>query len=141
MVDGFFQADLSLGMPVVDGLFDAIILPSFNYYVPRESLKRLLSDCNRLLCDGGLFFIRSRTCRDYRFGRGREVEHNGFILECTETGEKDMLNVFYEPDELTKIIYDTLGVLSDCKKLHVRYENLQNGLIIANDDVIIWGRR
>ena len=58
------HADLAQGMPALIGEFDAIILPSINYYVPRASFRKLLADCSRLLKQGGCFFCvlaRART--------------------------------------------------------------------------------
>jgi SAM-dependent methyltransferase len=135
------HADLAQGMPALIGDFDAIILPSINYYVPRASFRKLLVDCSRLLKQGGLFFLRSRTCEDWRYGRGHEVEPNGFVLECSETGEKGLLNVFYGVDELANECTASIGELHDRYILRVHYENAQRGLIIGNDDVVIWGRR
>jgi len=136
-----YQADLAQDMPEFSGEFDAIILPSFNYYIPRSSFQNLLGDCGRLLKKDGVFFLRSRTLEDWRCGRGREVERNGFILERAETGEKGLLNVFYRVDELIDIITVSMGELHNRQILKVRYENPQGGGIIANDDVVIWGRR
>lgn len=135
------QADLAQGMPALIGEFDAIILPSINYYVPRASFRNLLTECSHLLRKGGLFYLRSRTYLDWRYGRGREVEPNGFILECMETGERGLLNVFYGADELTNEIEASIGELHDRHVLKVHYENPQRGVIIGNDDVVIWGRR
>ena len=135
------QADLARGMPNLSGQFDAIILPSFNYYVPRSSFLRLLADCNRLLMPDGLFFLRFRTRQDWRYGRGREVERDGFVLECSETGEKGLLNVFYDSDELRAMVETSLGQLRQRQILRMRYENTQSGTIITNDEVVIWGRR
>jgi SAM-dependent methyltransferase len=135
------QADLAYGMPEVSGEFDAVILPSFNYYVPRASFLNLLSECNRLLVPGGMFFIRSRTRQDWRYGRGREVERDGFVLECSETGEQGLLNVFYDADDLSAMVETALGPLRQRRILRMRYENIQNEVVITNDEVVIWGRR
>ena len=135
------QADLAQEMPDLNGPFDAIILPSFNYYIPRRSFVRVLSDCNRLLASGGLFYVRCRTRDDWRYGRGREVERDGFVLECSETGELGLLNVFYDVDELLATVEAALGPLRHRQVLRTRYDNAQSGVVISNDDVVIWGRR
>ena len=135
------QADLAQGMPAQIGEFNAIILPSINYYIPRASFRKLLAECSRLLKQGGTFYLRSRTCKDWRYGRGREIEPNGFVLECVETGEKGLLNIFYEADELANECAACIGELHDLQILKVNYENSQSGLIISNDDIVIWGRR
>ncbi len=135
------QADLAQGMPTLTGEFDAVILANVNCYLTRVRFQNLLTDCSRLLKRGGQFFLSSRTCEDWRYGRGREVERNGFVLECTETGEKGLLNVFYEEDELIEMIEATIGELHDRRILKVHYENPEGGVVIGNDDVVIWGRR
>ena len=135
------QADLAQEMPELKGPFDAIILPSFNYYIPRRSFVRVLSDCNRLLAPGGLFYLRCRTREDWRYGRGSEVERDGFVLECSETGERGLLNVFYDVNELAAMVETALGQLRRRQLLRTRYDNTQSGVVITNDDVVIWGRR
>jgi SAM-dependent methyltransferase len=136
-----YQTDLTQDFPNLTGQFDAIILPSFNYYVPRTSFVKLLSDCSRLLRQGGVFFVRSRTCNDWRHGRGSEIERNGFLLQCTETGEHGLLNVFYEERELIEMISAAIGPMQNQQILKVRYDNPQSGTVITNDDLVIWGRR
>jgi SAM-dependent methyltransferase len=135
------QADLAHGMPQLTGQFDAIVLPNFNCYIPRSSFFRILAECNALLAPGGLFFVISRTRQDWRFGRGREVERDGFVLDFSETGEKGLLNVFYDSDDLRAMVEGSLGSLRPCQILKMRYENAQNGAIVTNDEVVIWGRR
>lgn len=132
--------DLSKEIPVFEKQFDAIILPSFNYYIPRAQFQNILNFCSAYLCEGGIFFLRSRTCQDWRYGRGRKVENNGFILDCKETGEDGCLNVFYEKNELTNMIENSFEKLNHINVLSTKYENIQNGVVIANDDVVIWGR-
>ena len=135
------QADLAQAMPSLSGIFDVIILPSFNYYVPRVKFLQLLADCNRLLKAGGLFYLRFRTLQDWRFGRGQEVERNGFVLECTETGEAGLLNVFYSATEMLGLVAAHVGTLQRSQVLKVHYENVQNGMTVVNDEIVVWGRR
>jgi SAM-dependent methyltransferase len=135
------QADLAQAMPSLSRTFDVIILPSFNYYVPRAKFLQLLADCNLLLKPGGLFYLRFRTLQDWRFGRGQEVERNGFVLECTETGEAGLLNVFYSVNEIMGLLATHVGTLQGSQVLKVRYENVQNGMTVANDEIVVWGRR
>jgi len=90
--------------------------------------------------DNGVFFIRSRTPRDWRFGKGIEVEKNGYVLDRVETGEQNLLNVFYEPDELEDLITTYLAKLRKFQRLHVDYDNPQNGITVNNTEVIFGGR-
>ena len=135
------QADLSSGLRDLPQACDAILLPSVNYYIPRQGFETLLRQCKDLLKPGGVLYLRSRTTADWRFARGREVERNGFVLDCPETGERGLLNVFYEAAELLEMLAAGIGPLEGQASLRVRYENLQSGSVIANDDIVIWGRR
>ena len=55
------QMDLSEDIPVFDELFDAIILPSFNYYIPKMQFQNILNFCSQYLHDGGIFFFSSTS--------------------------------------------------------------------------------
>ncbi len=135
------QADLSNSQPDVDGEFDCILLASVNYYVPRKAFIKLLTWLRPKLRPGGVFYIRSRLVDDWRFGRGTEVEPNGYQLTCSETGERGLLNVFYSADELSDLLATHGNRLDGIQRLSVRYDNPQGGMIIGNSDVVIWGRR
>lgn len=67
------QCDLAVDFPAFgDRIFDAILLPSVNYYIPRASFVRLLAQCRRCIKLSGMFFIRSRLPEDWRWGRGKQ---------------------------------------------------------------------
>jgi len=136
-----YQVDLSKGMPTLGGKFDAIILPNVNYYIPRKAFLILLHECNLLLKPDGIFYIRSRTCADWRYGKGYEVETNGFLLNYEDTGEDGLLNVFYETEELMQLCDEHLCQLKNRRVLQVNFQNIQNGKIVTNDDIVIWGRK
>jgi SAM-dependent methyltransferase len=135
------HADLNAGMPDVHHPFDAVILPNINYYLPRAAFRRVLHDCANKLLPGGLFFIIARTCDDWRFGKGTEVERNGFLLTCTETGEAGLLNVFYSAEELLELIVAAFGPLQGLRRLNNQFDNIQNDTVIDNRNVVIWGRK
>ncbi len=137
----WLMADLGQGLPKLASSYDAILLPNINYYIPRKSFEDIMQACGRLLPSGGHFFIRARTPQDHRFGKGKEVEPNGFLLSLKETGEEGLLNVFYEPEELQEIIAKSIGPLQGKRVLRTRCDNVQNGVVITNDDVTIWGRK
>lgn len=135
------QADLSSSFPDVAGEFDCVLLPSVNYYIPRQAFTQLLTALQSKIQPGAYFYIRSRLPDDWRFGKGVEVERNGFRLTCAETGERGLLNVFYSSEELCDLITTRIGELSARKCLRVRFDNPQGGAIINNSEVVIWGRR
>lgn len=140
-VGTFIECDLEAGFPVFgEAVFDAILLPSVNYYVPRDAFVRLLHECRRCIRPGGMFYIRSRLPEDWRWGRGKEEGPGAFRLECHETGEFGLLNVFYSADELSALIQQHFGGLQQAQQLRVSCDNPQNGIVVRNEDIVIWGR-
>jgi SAM-dependent methyltransferase len=135
------QCDLVADFPAFDeGTFDAILMPSVNYYLPRASFVRLLEQCRNCIKPRGMFFIRSRLPEDWRWGRGKAEGPGAFRLECRETGEYGLLNVFYSADELSGLIREHFGELQQSRRLTAAFDNPQGGIVVRNADVIIWGR-
>ena len=136
------QHDLTPGLPAgLPADLDAVTFPSSLYYLPRGSVVRVLADSRRLCRPGAAFYLRMRTPRDFRYGRGEPVETNGFRLADNITGEQGVLNVFYHEYELVDMLRDHLGADGgSLRVLHVEYENVQNDVIVSNSDVVVWGR-
>jgi SAM-dependent methyltransferase len=138
----FLQHDLSRGIPEMKALYDVILMPSVLYYIPRESMKKCLTGVRKLLKPGGSFYLRMRTLGDYRFGKGNQVERNGFVLDIAETGEKGLLNVFYDEPEIINMLKECMGI--DEKRLktfHLSYDNWQaNTQISTNREMVVWGQ-
>jgi SAM-dependent methyltransferase len=135
------ECDLSSQFPSFEpNAFDAVLLPSVNYYIPRVSFVRVLASCRRAIRPGGMFYIRSRLPEDWRWGRGEPEGSGAFRLTCRETGEYGLLNVFYSPDDLWSAISQHLGRLNQAQTLRVTCDNPQAGVVVRNADVVIWGR-
>jgi SAM-dependent methyltransferase len=133
--------DLTRDFPVPEAaIFDAILLPNVVYYLPRRDFLRILRECRKRLRPGGLMFLSTRVKEDWRWGRGTEVEPGGFRLECRETGEFGLLNVFYDSDEVAELIRTYFGELLQSQRLGVIYDNPEGGVVVRNADVVIWGR-
>jgi SAM-dependent methyltransferase len=135
------ECDLAADLPLPDGQkFDAILLPNIIYYLPRRAFTRLLRDCRRHLHPGGVLFLIARTREDWRYGRGSEQETGGYRLNCRETGEYGLLNVFYDGDELCELVREHFGELQGMHRLFATCDNPQAGIVVRNADVVIWGR-
>jgi SAM-dependent methyltransferase len=131
--------DLSKSFPILSGAFDTILMPSSMYYIPRASFIACLQGLSQYLSAEVAFLIRMRTLADYRFGRGAEVERNGYLLSTNETGEQGLLNVFYTEHEICELLRRYLGA-SDFHILHIQFESDRpGGGVIFNSDVIISG--
>jgi SAM-dependent methyltransferase len=141
-VGNWVQCDLAVTVPsALETQFDAILLPSVNYYIPRDAFVRMLDFCAQRLAPAGRFYLRARLPEDWRFGRGREEGRNAFRLECAETGERGLLNVFYTESELADLLRENLGGLLQMQTLHVTADNPQSGVIVRNADIVMWGTR
>jgi SAM-dependent methyltransferase len=137
----FIECDLTRDFPIPPAaLFDAILLPNVVYYLPRQDFVRILRECGQRLRPGGIMFLSTRVKEDWRWGRGREEELSGFRLECRETGEFGLLNVFYAADEVSELIRTHFGELQQTQRLSVIYDNPEGGIVVRNAEVVIWGR-
>jgi SAM-dependent methyltransferase len=135
------QCDLANDFPDLgDSRFDAVLLPSVNYYLPRSSFVRLLAECRVRVKPGALFYIRSRRPDDWRWGRGKEEGPNSFRLDCAETAELGLLNVFYSADELQELIHEHFGKLGEPQVLHITADVPMGNVVIRDADVVIWGK-
>jgi SAM-dependent methyltransferase len=136
------QHDLSLGIKgAVEGPFDLVVLFGILYYLPRKAVVGLLRDLRGFLRKGSLVYLVMRTLRDYRYRRGEEVEPNGFRLTIEETGEKGLLNVFYHEYELVGMLREHLSIeAATMQILYDDFQNIQNGVVVSNSDISIWGR-
>jgi SAM-dependent methyltransferase len=137
----FIEHDLTQGLPHdLDGRFECVLFPSSLYYIPRASMIRVLSDARRCARPGAAYYLRMRTLADYRFGRGKSIEHNGFRLTTEVTGERGAINVFYNDHELVDMLREHLGAdPANMNILHVDYQNVQNDIVVSNTDVVISG--
>jgi SAM-dependent methyltransferase len=135
------EHDLTTGLPdSLGGPFDGILFPNSLYYLPRRSAVRVLSEARALAKDGAFFYLRMRTLRDYRRGRGDQIERNGYRLTIRETGEWNAIDVFYREYELVDLLRQHLGADGEALTvLHIDYENVQNDTLVCNSDIVIWG--
>jgi SAM-dependent methyltransferase len=137
----FIECDLTKDFSVCgEEIFDLILLPNIIYYLPRRSFTQVLRECRRRIRTDGMIFLSARLPEDWRWGRGKEEEPGGYRLDCRETGEHGLLNVFYGVGELFELIREHFGELRESQPLFVTYDNPQGGTVVRNADVVIWGR-
>jgi len=121
------------------GPYDVLLLPSVLYYVSRQDCIKALQKVAKHLAKGAPVYWRMRLPDDYRCGRGTLVAPNTYRLTTTETGEAGALNCFYTTEDLIEIGQEYLG-LEDIVVMKLAFDNIQNDHMIANSEVIIWGR-
>jgi hypothetical protein len=87
---------------------------------------------------GTLFFLRMRTPQDYRFGNGVQLSKKSWQLGTSVTDEKGCVVTFYSDSDfitmLSRLWRPTRTVVCKC-----RFENPQNGVLVHNDDFVVWG--
>jgi SAM-dependent methyltransferase len=136
----FVQADLSRAAPALAGLFDALIVPNLLCYLTLDQARARLSGLRPVLAPGCELFVRTRLVDDYRYGRGKQTEPDGFVLATPETGEAGLFNRFYTAASLCELLTETLGIV-ERTELTARFDNVQAGRRVpGNSDIIVWGR-
>jgi SAM-dependent methyltransferase len=135
------EHDLGLGLPKLQGSYEALLVPSVLYYIERDRAKECMRQASRLLSPNAIIYLRMRLPDDHRVGRGREVGVRSWRLDCDYTGERGALNVFGDEYELVEMLKQTFSVdVSALTRLRVSFENPQNGVVVRNSDIVIWGR-
>jgi hypothetical protein len=123
---------------------DILSLPNIINYISKSDFREFLENCreNNLYKEGGTFFIRFRTPKDFRFGVGKRVDSSSYrIDENSEiTGEAGALNCFYRESEMIEILKKYL-YLTEYEIFNIEFENIApNGDVIFNSDIVIWGK-
>jgi len=136
----FIERDLRQGLPPLEGPFDALVANGSLYYFERSYLTELLEETRSVLAPGARVYFKFRTPEDWRYGKGREVERDTFQLEIDETGESGATMAFYTAEDLCQLLDATIGPLHDRHVLLESHQNVQNGVLVDNRDVIVWGR-
>lgn len=123
------------------GRFDVLLLPSSMYYLNPMQIdamfKRLKE--SKILKPNVAIFIRNRLLDDYRYARGVNIAKNSFELNTEETGEKGCINTFFSEYSLLSKIKEYFE-FDEYVSLRVAYENIQNGMLVANSDIVFWTR-
>lgn len=120
---------------------DALLFPHSIYYLPDSQIIKLLRKIKsrRLLAPRGHIFLTVRTPEDYRYNRGKRISDHCYKLDISETGERGCTISFFRESEIIKLLEETFD-LNKTIILHQRYDNCQNGLVINNSDITIWGQ-
>ena len=121
---------------------DMLSLPNIINYISKNDFIEFLINCknNNLYKEKADFFIRFRTPKDFRFGSGKRINEQTYMMEADITGENGALNCFYREVEMIDILEKYLN-LSEYKVFNIDFENIaSNGDTILNSDIIVWGK-
>lgn len=89
--------------PFADNFFDGAISFGVLYYNTGKIYKKAVDELYRILKTGGKALVFTRTTDDYRFGKGKEISKNTYILNTEDTIEKGMVNYFLERKDIDEI--------------------------------------
>lgn len=123
---------------------DVFLVPNVVNYLRREDFLALLKSAKEFKAykENALFFLRTRGVRDYRYGLGKKIAHNSFLLDCDEsTGELNCINTLYQEYELVGYLQEFLG-LYDFKVLSYESTNVMGAdeRLVNDADIVIYGR-
>ena len=83
-------AVVSAGMsdlPFADNTFFAVLSYGVFYYGTANDMRKAIHEAWRVMCSGGRLLVVLRGVRDYRFGKGAQLEPNTYRLEISDTNE------------------------------------------------------
>ncbi|ECW8955357.1 class I SAM-dependent methyltransferase [Campylobacter lari] len=123
---------------------DIFMIPNVINYLLREDFLNLLkiSKQNSMYKDNALFFLRTRSIKDYRYGYGEKIAHNCFkITNDNTTGELGCINTLYQEYELVEILKEYLN-LYDFKVLTYENTNImgEDEKLVHDSDIVIYGK-
>jgi len=115
------HAVVSAGMtdlPFADNTFSVVLSYGVFYYGTAGEMRKAIHEARRVMCPGGRILVVLRSTRDYRFGKGEQLERNTYRLEISDTNEfgttlhfltatdvaeyfRDFAQVSFESSELT----------------------------------------
>lgn len=124
-----------------------LLIPNVLNYISKDECRDMLKNIrqNRLYRWGGgvefsYLFVRSRSVRDWRYGKGRAAGEHSFVLENDEfSGEKGLFCACYQQFELVDMFKDELN-LYDFETLQSENLNAKNGVFIKDSDIILYGK-
>ncbi|MCR6583318.1 methyltransferase domain-containing protein [Campylobacter insulaenigrae] len=123
---------------------DIFLIPNVINYLKRDDFIKLLkiSKEYKMYKENALFFLRTRSIKDFRYGFGEQIEHNCFkIANDNTTGELGCINTLYQEHELVEILKENLN-LYDFKVLTYESTNImgEKELLVNDSDIVIYGK-
>ncbi|MDP4176906.1 MAG: class I SAM-dependent methyltransferase [Bacillota bacterium] len=105
-------------LPFEDNIFDGIVCYGVLYYCKKYEIKKAIEEIYRILKPSGKGILVVRNKKDYRFGDGKEIEKNTFIIQEEDSNngafnENGMTMHFFEKDELQSLFSKFKNVFID----------------------------
>ena len=87
-------------LPFKDNYFDGVLSFGVFYYSDSKGMKKSIKEMYRVLKKGGTGFINIRSTNDYRYGKGKKIEKNTYVLNIKDTNELDLKIHFLNRNQL-----------------------------------------
>lgn len=105
-------------LPFKDEFFQGIFAYGTLYYGTSEVYMKAISEIYRTLVRGGACFAVVRGQNDYRYGQGKEIEPNTFVIDVKDknasaSAETGLPTHFFSEDELRSAFSDFTQVSID----------------------------
>ena len=114
-----------------DNFFDGIISNGVFYYADHKEVRKSIDELYRVLKKSGQANIRLRATNDCRFGKGKLIDKNTFLLDIDETNEKDLICHFITKED----VYEYFSRFSE---INLEIEEFSfGGLKLLNSDWVI----
>lgn len=94
----FLHSDIR-SLPFPNRHFNVVFSINVLHHSILEDIEKAVGEIFRVLCPGGLGMVTLASVKDYKFGKGREVEKNTFELYEGTHGEKGILHHFFDEHE------------------------------------------
>jgi ubiquinone/menaquinone biosynthesis C-methylase UbiE len=102
--DSGLSAELRLAemtaLPFPDASFHGAISYGVYLYADRAGMAQAVAELHRILQPDGMAFIMLRSNRDYRYGKGEEIEPGTFRLTIHDTNEFGLIQRFLSEVEI-----------------------------------------
>ena len=120
---------------------DVFLMPNFINYLKREDFLSLLKQSKeaKIYKKDSIFFLRTRSIKDYRYGLGEELGLNSFKMSDDSTKELNCINTLYQEHELVQYLRDYLN-LYDFTVLNYDSSTVFENRIAFDSDIVIYGR-
>ncbi|MBX2078143.1 class I SAM-dependent methyltransferase [Campylobacter peloridis] len=139
----FFNDDI-LEFPIKNQNINAdiFLIPNVINYLKRDDFIKLLklSKENNMYKENALFFLRTRSIKDFRYGYGEKIDHNCFKVIDNTTSELGCINTLYQEYELIQILKEYL-CLFNFKVLNYESTNVMGDdeILVNDNDIVIYG--
>ncbi len=117
--------------PFENNFFDGVISFGVFYYNTSEGYQKAVDEMYRIMKKGGIAFVFTRTTDDYRFGKGKKIGKNTYVLKIKDTNENGMVQHFLEKKDIKRIFKKFREI--NIEKTETTFSNLKN----KNSDWII----